>query len=249
MDLAWAISTAQCACSTQKGTGGAVTFSIIARDDVTGRFGIAVASKFSGVGAVVSQALMNPYSGPRGLALLAAGATAKDAVRLLTAADEGSQLRQLHVMDRAGTFAGHTGRECPDWCGHLKGDTFSVAGNTLTGADVLEAMATAYEQNVAMPLASRLILAMQAGEAAGGDSRGKQSAALLVHDREEYSLFDLRVDDHPDPLAELARLEEVARESWVHVRRVLPSADNPFGILDSKAAQDAIAASRAEGYE
>jgi uncharacterized Ntn-hydrolase superfamily protein len=94
-----------------------------------------------------------------------------------------------------------------------------------------------------------LIAAMQAGETAGGDSRGRQSAALLVHDQEEYSLLDLRVDDHPDPLAELARLEEVARESWVHVRRVLPSAENPFGILDSKAAQEKIAASRADGYE
>ena len=237
-----------------------MTFSIIARDDATGRFGVAVASKFfavgarnifakTGVGAVVSQALMNPYYGPRGLALLAAGATARDAVRLLTAADEGSQRRQLHVMDRTGTFAAHTGRECTDWCGHLKGGTFSVSGNTLTGEVVLEAMATAYEENNAMPFARRLIVAMQAGEAAGGDSRGKQSAALLVHDREEYSLLDLRVDDHPDPLDELARLGDVARESWVHVRRILPSADNPFGILDSKTAQDAIAASRAEGYE
>ena len=237
-----------------------MTFSIIARDEATGRFGVAVASKFfavgarnvvakTGVGAVVSQGLMNPYYGPRCLALLGAGATAKDAVRLLTAADEGSQLRQLHVMDRTGAFAAHTGRECPDWCGHLKGDTFSVAGNTLTGGAVLEAVASVYEENQAMPFARRMIAAMQAGEAAGGDSRGRQSAALLVHDGEEYSLLDLRVDDHPDPLAELARLEEVARESWVHVRRILPSTENPHGILDSKAAQDAIAASRAEGYE
>lgn len=237
-----------------------MTFSIIARDDVTGRFGIAVASKFfavgarsiaakTGVGAVVSQALFNPYYGPRGLALLAAGATAKDAVRLLTAADEGSQRRQLHVMDRMGTFAAHTGRECPDWCGHLKGDTFSLAGNSLASASVLEAMAAAYEEHPTMPFARRLIAAMRAGEAAGGDSRGKQSAALLVHDQEEHSLLDLRVDDHPDPLTELARLEEVARQSWVHVRRVLPSAENPFGILDHEAAQEKIAASIADGYE
>jgi uncharacterized Ntn-hydrolase superfamily protein len=237
-----------------------MTFSIIARDPPTGRIGVAVASRFfavgarnafvrTGVGAVVSQGLFNPYYGPRGLALLAAGGAAKDAVRLLVAADEGRDRRQLHIMDRNGRFAAHTGPECPQWQGALCRDTYSVAGNTLAGAGVLEAMAAAYDANGGVAFARRLIAAMQAGEAAGGDRRGRQSAALVVHDEEDYSLLDLRVDDHADPLAELARLEEVARESWVHFRRVLPSAANPHGLLDGAECHARIAASIADGYE
>jgi uncharacterized Ntn-hydrolase superfamily protein len=237
-----------------------MTFSIIARDPATGRIGVAVASRFfavgarntfvrTGVGAVVSQGLFNPYYGPRGLALLAAGGSARDAVRLLVAADEGRDRRQLHVMDRSGQFAAHTGPQCPQWHGHLCRDTYSVAGNTLAGAGVLEAMAAAYETDGETAFARRLIAAMQAGEAAGGDKRGRQSAALIVHDEEDYSLLDLRVDDHADPLSELARLEEVARESWVHFRRVLPSAANPHGVLDGAECHARIAASIADGYE
>lgn len=237
-----------------------MTFSIIARDEETGRIGVAVASKFfavgarnafirTGAGAIISQAFFNPYYGPRGLALLAVGASAPDAVRLLTTADEGRDLRQLHVMDRRGQFAAHTGGECADWCGHLCKETFSVAGNTLKDAGVIEAVAAAYEASTDVPFARRLIAAMQAGEAAGGDTRGRQSAALIMHDHEDYSLLDLRADDHPDPLAEIARLEEVARQSWVHFRRVLPNAQNPNGVLDSAECHARIAASIAEGYE
>ncbi len=237
-----------------------MTFSIIARDEETGRIGVAVASKFfavgarnafvrTGAGAIVSQAFFNPYYGPRGLALLAVGASAPDAVRLLTTADEGRDLRQLHVMDRRGQFAAHTGKDCAEWCGHLCGETFSVAGNTLKDAGVIEAMAAAFEASADVPFARRLIAAMRAGEAAGGDTRGRQSAALIVHDQEDYSLLDLRADDHPDPLAEIARLEEVARQSWVHFRRVLPSAQNPNGVLDGAECHARIAASIVEGYE
>ena len=237
-----------------------MTFSIIARDEETGRIGAAVASKFlaagarnlfirTGAGAVVSQAIFNPYYGPRGLALLAAGASAADAVRLLTAADEGRDLRQLHILDRNGQFAAYTGSQCTQWCGHLCRPTFSVAGNTLAGSGVLQAMAAAYETNGELPFARRLIAAMQAGEAADGDTRGRQSAALIVHDREDYSLIDLRADDHPDPLAEIARLEEIARQGWVHFRRVLPSAGNPSGVLDKTEIDATIAASVSEGYE
>jgi uncharacterized Ntn-hydrolase superfamily protein len=237
-----------------------MTFSIIARDPATDRIGVAVASRFlavgarnafvrTGAGAVVTQALFNPYYGPRGLALLAAGGSARDTVRLLVAADEGRDRRQVHVMDRGGQFAAHTGSECPQWHGHLCAQTYSVAGNTLGGAVVLEAMAKAYEANAGTAFARRLIAALRAAEAAGGDKRGRQSAALLVHDQEDYSLLDLRVDDHADPLAELARLEAVARESWVHFRRVLPSAANPHGVLDGAECHARIAASIADGYE
>ncbi len=237
-----------------------MTFSIIARDEMTGRIGVAVASRFfavgarnifvrSGVGAIASQALFNPYYGPQGLALLAAGASAKDAVRLLTANDDNRSRRQVHIMDRDGTFAVHTGAACAGWCGHLLRPTYSLAGNILASADVLEAMADAYDANFALPFARRLIAAMQAGESAGGDSRGRQSAALLVHDEEDYSLLDLRVDDHSDPLKEVARLEDVARSTWVHFRRILPNRREPHGVLDPVELDARIAASVAEEYE
>jgi uncharacterized Ntn-hydrolase superfamily protein len=237
-----------------------MTFSIIARDDRTGRIGVAVASKFlavgarnmfvrTGVGAIVSQALFNPYYGPRGLALLAAGAGADDALRLLIAADDGRERRQVHVMDRKGKFAAHTGSACPPWSGHVLCKSFSVAGNVLAGAQVIEAVASAYQNKAELPFARRLLAAMRAGEQAGGDKRGRQSAALLVHDEEDYSLLDLRVDDHVDPLAELERLEGVARKSWVHFRRILPNRKEPHGVLDTAAADTRIAHSIKDGYE
>jgi uncharacterized Ntn-hydrolase superfamily protein len=237
-----------------------MTFTIIARDDMTGRIGVATASRFfavgarnifvrSSVGVIASQALFNPYSGPRGLALLAAGAPAQDAVRLLLAGDEGREHRQLLIMDTEGRFAAHTGSDCAGWCGQSLRSTYAVAGNILAGADVLDAMADSYEANFAVSFARRLILAMQAGEAAGGDARGRQSAALMVHDEEEYSLLDLRVDDHTNPLDEIARLEEVARTSWLHFRRTLPSRQEPHGILDPAERKARIAASIAENHE
>ena len=237
-----------------------MTFSIIARDETTGRVGVAVASKFlavgarnayirSGIGAIASQAFFNPFYGPRGLALLASGASAEDAVRLLVSADGGGDLRQVHAMDRQGRFAARTGAKCRPWCGHLVKPGYSIAGNLLAGAAVIEAMAEAYEASSTTPFARRLIATLKAGEAAGGDSRGRQSAALLIHDDQDYSLIDLRVDDHADPLAELARLEEVARERWVHFRRLLPSRDNPDGITDPAEIEAKIAASIAEAYE
>lgn len=237
-----------------------MTWSIIARDPASGRVAIAVATKFfavgsrvpyikTGVGAVATQALVNPYYGPRGLALLGAGATAPDAVRMLTTADDGRDHRQLHMMDRHGHFAAHTGEQCIPWCGHLIHEDFSVAGNTLAGSEVIEATANTYEASVDVPFARRLIQAMAAGEAAGGDKRGKQSAALLMHDDQDYSLLDLRVDDHPDPLVELARLEAVARERWVHFRRAMPNSAEPAGLTDRTQLEARITASIEEGYE
>ena len=126
-------------------------------------------------------------------------------------------------MDASGRIAAHTGRECVDWCGHIEGDGFSIAGNMLAGARVLDDTAKAYVANAGLPFAQRLIAAMRAGEAAGGDKRGKQSAALLIYGEEEWSDLDLRVDDHADPLAELERLEAVSRERWVHFRQFLPT--------------------------
>jgi uncharacterized Ntn-hydrolase superfamily protein len=233
-----------------------MTWSIIARDEATGRFGIAVATKFfavgarvpyiaAGIGAIATQALVNPYYGIDGLKLLRQGIERRDIVKTLTAADSGQASRQLHIMDAKGRIASHTGAECIDWCGHIEGKNFSIAGNMLAGAQVLDETAKAYTYSNALPFAQRLIVALTAGEAAGGDKRGKQSAALLIHGKDEWSDLDLRVDDHSDPLAELARLEQVSRERWVHFRQVMPTRENPAGITDRAAIDASIEASLA----
>jgi uncharacterized Ntn-hydrolase superfamily protein len=220
-----------------------MTWSIIARDSATGQFGIAVATRFfavgarvphiaAGIGAIATQALVNPYYGIDGLKLLRESRKPRDVIDTLIAADAGHQSRQLHIMDAAGRIAAHTGSACVDWCGHIEGDGFSIAGNMLAGASVLDDTAKAYVASEGLPFAQRLIAAMHAGEAAGGDKRGKQSAALLIHGEEEWSDLDLRVDDHADPLAELERLEQVSRERWVHFRKYLPTRENPAGVTD-----------------
>jgi uncharacterized Ntn-hydrolase superfamily protein len=220
-----------------------MTWSIIARDEQTGQFGIAVATKFfavgarvphiaAGIGAVATQALVNPYYGIDGVRLLREGRQPRDIIATLIAADSGHQSRQLHIMDADGRIASHTGSDCVDWCGHIEGNGFSIAGNMLAGARVLDDTAKAYIANETLPFARRLIAAMHAGEAAGGDKRGRQSAALLIHGDEEWSALNLRVDDHGDPLAELQRLEAVSRERWVHFRQFLPTRKNPAGITD-----------------
>jgi uncharacterized Ntn-hydrolase superfamily protein len=231
-----------------------MTWSIIARDSATGQFGIAVATRFfavgarvphiaAGIGAIATQALVNPYYGIDGLKLLHDGRSPCDIVDSLIAADSGRASRQLHVMDAAGRIASHTGSACIDWCGHIEGDGFSIAGNMLAGAQVLDDTAGAYAEYKALPFAQRLIAAMVAGEAAGGDKRGKQSAALLIYGDEGWPDLDLRVDDHSDPLAELARLEQVSRQHWVHFRQFLPSRQNPAGITDRDTIDAGIKAS------
>ena len=220
-----------------------MTWSIIARDSTTGQFGIVVATRFfavgarvphiaAGIGGVATQALVNPYYGIDGVKLLREGREPREVIKTLIAADDGRESRQLHVMDAKGCIAAFTGRECVDWCGQIEGDGFSIAGNMLAGAAVLDDTAKAYVANANLPFAQRLIVAMKAGEAAGGDKRGKQSAALLIHGEEEWSDLDLRVDDHTDPLAELERLEQVSRERWVHFRSFLPTRQNPAGITN-----------------
>jgi len=234
-----------------------MTWSIIARDGVTGQFGIAVATKFfavgarvphiaAGIGGVATQALINPYYGIDGVKLLREGKSPQDIVTALLAGDSGRESRQLHIMDAHGRIAAHTGKDCVDWCGHVKGDGFSVAGNMLARAQVLDDTAKAYAANDKLPFAQRLLAAMRAGEAAGGDKRGKQSAALLIHDKDEWAALDLRVDDHADPLAELDRLERVSRERWVHFRKFLPTRENPAGITDRATIESGIAAASAK---
>ncbi len=219
-----------------------MTWSIIARD-ASGAFGVAIATRFfavgalcphaeSGVGALSTQALVNPHYGRQGLELLRAGVPASEVVKRLTAPDEGRDQRQVHVIDAAGRIGQHTGKSCVDWCGALAGDGYSVAGNMLANQRVIQQTARIFEELIEKPFAERLIAALEAGEAAGGDKRGKQSAALLIHSTEDYAEIDLRVDDHAEPLAELRRLYAKAHERFVPYLRCGPSKARPWGVLD-----------------
>jgi uncharacterized Ntn-hydrolase superfamily protein len=229
-----------------------MTWSIIARDKTTGSFGIAVATKFfaagarvpfvaAGIGAIATQALVNPFYGTKGLRLLREGKTADAVVNELIAGDDGRDHRQVHILDASGRIAAHTGTECIGWHGHVGGDGFSVAGNMLAGARVLDETANAYIAGAALAFPCRLVLAMLAGETAGGDKRGKQSAALIIYGEEDWSDLDLRVDDHVEPLAELERLERVSRERWMPFRRFLPGRRDPVGVTDRAIIEHEIA--------
>ncbi|HUC68489.1 MAG TPA: DUF1028 domain-containing protein [Stellaceae bacterium] len=220
-----------------------MTWSIVARDGESGAFGVAVASKFfavgalcpwarSGVGAVATQSLVNPMFGPKGLALLAEGKPAQAVLETLLAADAGRATRQLHLRDATGAAAAHTGADCIPWCGHVIEDGFSVAGNMLTGPEVIADTAAAYRAAAGRPFAERLIAAMAAGEAAGGDKRGKQAAALLIFTTEDYPFLSLRVDDHAEPLIELRRLYDESRRLYQPFLTFLPRRDNPAGVFD-----------------
>jgi uncharacterized Ntn-hydrolase superfamily protein len=233
-----------------------MTWSIIARDRDTGQFGIAVATFFfasgalvphlkSRVGGIATQALVNPFYGTDGLRLLDQGMTAEQVLHKLIADDPGRDQRQVHVIDAKGRTAAHTGERCIDWCGHVAGDNFSVAGNMLAGARVIEETASAYRQNTSLPFPRRLIAAMHAGEAAGGDKRGKQSAALIIYGEEDWADVNLRVDDHRDPLAEIDRLEKVSRERFVHFIRLLPNRSDRLGVIDRDVIERKIAQARA----
>jgi uncharacterized Ntn-hydrolase superfamily protein len=228
----------------------AMTWSILARD-ASGAFGVAVASRFfavgalcpharSGVGALSTQALVNPLYAKPGLDLLAEGVPAGEVVRLLTSADEGRESRQLHVLDREGRVAAHTGRNCIDWCGHRAGEHYSIAGNMLAGSQVLAETAAAFERSAGMPFAERLLAALDAGDAAGGDKRGKQAAALLICTTEDYPFLDLRVDDHAEPFIELRRLYETSLDRFQPFLSCVPSKARPAGITDRAVIEEEI---------
>lgn len=220
-----------------------MTYSILARDAESGLFGLAVASKFFAVGALcpwsggphgvaMSQALPNPELGHRALGLLAEGHRAIDVVTMLQGMDQGISQRQLHVLDAQGGAAGHTGAECIDWCGHVSATGVSVAGNMLAGPAVVSDTMTAWQDHSDLSIVERLITAIQAGEDAGGDKRGKQSIALRVQGPEMFARLDLRVDDHVDPIPELRRLYGVAQERFIPFSTGMPRAERPYGILD-----------------
>ncbi len=232
-----------------------MTWSILARDPATGEIGAAVASRFlavgalcprveGGVGAVCTQALVNPGYGHAGMEALRAGEAPQATLERLTAADAGRAARQFHLMAADGRSARHTGSACVGWCGSLEGPDLSVAGNMLAGQGVLEATRDGFLATAGQPLADRLLAALEAGEAAGGDRRGRQSAALIVASRDPWPDLDLRADDHPDPVAELRRLVAVARGYFCHFRRFLPGRFHP-GVFDRNVVQAAIAAAQA----
>jgi uncharacterized Ntn-hydrolase superfamily protein len=218
------------------------TYSIAACDLLAGQWGVATQSKFLAVGSVVpwaephvgavaTQAYANPGYGPDGLALLRDGLSAEEAVDRLTSADDGRDHRQLGVVDREGRGASYTGSECLDWAGGRTGTGYAAQGNILVSSETVDALAETFENTVEKPLAERLLDCLDAAEAAGGDSRGQQSAALLVVKKDGgYAnlsdvVIDLRVDDHERPLEELRRLYglhdaifgQTPREEWVSV--------------------------------
>lgn len=219
-----------------------MTWSILARDE-TGHFGIGIASRFfavgalcmhsrAGVGVLSTQALMNPLYGPAGIELLAMGQAPVQVVAALVGADAGRDQRQLHVLGAAGPGAAYTGSSCVDWCGQFVGADFSVAGNMLVGPQVVQASAEAYQMSQGRPMAERLLAALAAGEAAGGDKRGKQSAALRIQGPEVYPQLDMRVDDHADPIPELIRLYAVSLERFQPFVATLAKRGDPAGLLD-----------------
>jgi uncharacterized Ntn-hydrolase superfamily protein len=228
-----------------------MTWSIIARDLVTGWFGIGIATRFfavgalcplaaAGVGAVCSQALPNPVLRQRALALLQEGIAAPAAAPMIMAMDEGRDHRQLHLVDRHGRTGAFTGGACIDWCGHRGAEGISVAGNMLAGPSVVERTLESWLAGADLPLVERLLAALDAGEAAGGDKRGRQSAALLVQGHEPYPRLDIRVDDHPAPLEELRRLHAVAKERFIPFSHALPTDRRPCGLTDRDALEPYI---------
>ena len=223
-------------------TGPVATYSICACDLDAGQWGVATQSKFLAVGSVVpwaaphvgaiaTQSYANPRYGPDGLALLRDGLSAQEVVDRLTAADEGRDQRQLGVVDGAGRAATFTGSGCHAWAGGRTGRCYAAQGNILVSGETVAALAGTFESTAGRPLVERLLDCLDAAEAAGGDSRGRQAAALLVVEQDggyaglSDSLVDLRVDDHPDPLAELRRLYGIhaqlhgatPRQDWIAV--------------------------------
>ena len=216
------------------------TFSIVGRCNRTGQLGVAVSTKVPavggicpfvrpGLGAVATQAWVNPSLGPRVLDALAAGIDAETALRSVLDVEVDREIRQVGVVDARGRSAGFTGKETDGWKGHRTGPGFSVQGNMLVGEDTLTKMIDAFLASHAEPLAERLLRSLEAGQMAGGDRRGRQSAALLVYATEDYALVNLRADEHAEPVDELRRIYEIAKSELFPLIAALPTKQNPAG--------------------
>ncbi|HEY3797771.1 MAG TPA: DUF1028 domain-containing protein [Caulobacteraceae bacterium] len=220
-----------------------MTWSIVAYDRAAGAFGAAVATKAfaagtfvpfvrSGVGAVGTQSITNRYLGPATLDGLARGLPAQLAIDAALAGDEGREIRQLHCVDREGRTAAWTGRHCVEWAGSCSAPFVSVAGNMLSNDKVAAATLAGFQADPTAPLPERLLAALEAGEAAGGDRRGRQSAAMVVTTTEDFPDLSIRVDDSPGPLPELRRLLSVWRAERAPYLGNSPSKANPSGVHD-----------------
>jgi uncharacterized Ntn-hydrolase superfamily protein len=227
-----------------------MTFSLLVRDEATGALGAAVASRFfavgalcihveGGVAALATQALINPMYAPHGMARLRTGEPPDSVVAALTFPDPGRDQRQLHIIDARGRIAQHTGPGCVEWAGQVRGADVSAAGNMLAGPAVVDAMLDGFARGRGS-LAERLIAGLEAGEAAGGDKRGRQSAAVKLCLADPYPDLDIRADDHPDPLAELRRLHRVSLERYAVFRRFLAGSRDPWGTIDRAVINEAI---------
>ncbi len=233
-----------------------MTWSIAAHDPETGAFAAAIATCVvavgancpfvrSGVGAVSTQSITNRYLGPAVLDAMARGLSPTDAIESALAGDAGRGIRQVHAVDRHGRAAAHSGANCVEWCGDRAGGGVSVAGNMLAGPAVVAETLARFEADPALPLPERLLAAMDAGQTAGGDKRGQQSAALVLTTTEDFPDVNLRVDDHPAPLDELRRLLALWRRDREPGLRTAPRKADPSGLVDL----DAIEAGwRARGF-
>ncbi len=220
-----------------------MTWSIVAHDPNSDAFAVAVATKAfavgascpfvrAGVGAVSTQSMTNRYLGPAILDAMARGISPKAAIEGALAGDDGRGIRQVHAVDRHGRTAAWTGENCVMWCGNVSAGGISVAGNMLAGEPTITETLAAWKANQALPMPDRLMIAMEAGEAAGGDRRGKQSAAMVMVTAEDFPDLNLRVDDHAEPLVELRRLLGLWKEQGVPRLGIAPSKSNPSGLID-----------------
>jgi uncharacterized Ntn-hydrolase superfamily protein len=220
-----------------------MTWSIVAFDPATGAFGAAVATKAfaagsfvpfvrAGTGAVGTQSRTNRYLGPAVLDGLQRGLSAKLAVEAAIAGDEGREVRQLHAVDAQGRVAAWTGRHCVEWCGSVGEAGVSVAGNMLSNDRVAAATLAAFKADPDLPLPERMMAALEGGEAAGGDRRGRQSAAMLMVSTEDFPDLSIHVDDHAEPLPELHRVLDIWRRDRAPYLGNSPSKANPAGVHD-----------------
>jgi uncharacterized Ntn-hydrolase superfamily protein len=221
------------------------TFSIVGRCERTSQLGVAVSTADvaagrlvtwarARVGAVATQSWPSLYLAIDALRLMEGGASAEDSLASVLADDPGREVRQLGAVDARGGSAAFSGPECTDWYGEITGPGFATQGNMLIRGETISAMADSFRSTAGIDLAERLMRALEAGQAAGGDKRGRQCAALLVVDREEFPLWDLRVDEHPQPVAELRRIYGVARLDLLPFVEGLPTRANPMGSLSDE---------------
>lgn len=220
-----------------------MTWSILARDEKSGRFGIAVTTcafavgarvpfGCGGIGVVATQSFVNPLIGVDGLRLLQEGRSAQEALDIVVRADPGAPLRQAHILDRAGNIAAFTGDSCVPWAGAMWAPHVSVAGNMLANDMVVARTLETYLAQSHLDFDDRLLAALEAGQDAGGDKRGKQSAALCIWDKDVFPVIDFRVDDHPEPLVEMRRLWRTAHQRYIPFQACGPTRANPAGVLE-----------------